>query len=199
MFTGVLGDVMATAAVMCLSALVEDPALVGLYGLAAVIQRVATVPMTAYLDVSFPKLARSSDDVLLLRRLRKRVRRNVFLLSLSAALATALAAPVAVPLVFGDAYTGSVPALWILLAGKVAWSTGAAQGRSLVAASRVQGNFWATVLAVAVSLSANIALIPIWGIEGAAVATALTQVVWSVVVSLICRRFETQRMRSVSP
>ena len=102
--------------------------------------------------------------------------RNTILLAAIGAGLLAIAAPVVVPLVFGSEFRGSVDALWLLLPGTVALTgskvlTGYifSQGRPLV-------NTGITVLALAVTLVADLTLIPAFGVNGAAAASSLTYV-----------------------
>jgi O-antigen/teichoic acid export membrane protein len=115
------------------------------------------------------------------------MRIHILCIALVAAGAAAVAGPILVPWVFGADYSGSVLSLEILLVGQVLWSLGAAQGRSLLAAGWVEGNFIASIVAASVNLGANFLLIPIWGAPGAALATAGTWGVWAVVVNLLSR------------
>jgi O-antigen/teichoic acid export membrane protein len=187
MLTQMLGFVLEAADLLCLSALLGDEVAVGLYGLAAVLQRFVRIPMLAYLDARFPALTRESATLEQARRVRGRMRIHILCIALVAAGAAAVAGPILVPWVFGADYSGSVLSLEILLVGQVLWSLGAAQGRSLLAAGWVEGNFIASIVAASVNLGANFLLIPIWGAPGAAMATAGTWGVWAVVVNLLSR------------
>jgi O-antigen/teichoic acid export membrane protein len=110
-------------------------------------------------------------------------------LALLGAGAMAAAAPVIVEPVFGAEFRGVVTPLWILLGGVVANALGSPDGRALLAQGRVEVNFAASALAAALNLGANFALIPSYGLEGAAWATAGTQLVWSLAVIWLARRW----------
>ncbi len=197
-FTQMLGFVMTTMDVLWVSALMEDAAPVGHYGLAATIQAMVRMPLLAYLDAIFPRMTRQADDPEALDQARHRVRRNLLLVSATTAGAAALVAPVAVPLVFGEAFRAAVMPLAILLIGQVIWSLGAAQGRVLLAAGWVQGNFWAGTTALVVNMVGNPLLIPRLGIEGAALATVGSQAVWAVATTVLCRRLIRHRVAQQS-
>lgn len=176
-----------------ISALLEDPAATGFYGLAVLLQRTVRLPLMAYLEATFPRLARQSDDVAATERSRLLIRRRLVSVSLVTIAAASGLAPFAVPLVFGAAYRASIPSLLILLAGQFAWSLGASAGRTMVATGHVKSNFVAGLLALVVNIVGNPILITRFGIEGAAVATVVSQLVWSLAVTMICRWTERKR------
>ncbi|MCZ7618468.1 MAG: oligosaccharide flippase family protein [Myxococcota bacterium] len=176
-----------------ISALLEDPAATGFYGLAVLLQRTVRLPLMAYLDATFPRLARQSGDLVATKRSRLLTRRRLVSVSLITIAAAGGIAPLAVPLVFGAAYRASIPSLLILLVGQFAWSLGAAAGRSMLATGDVRSNFFAGLLAMLVNIVGNPVLITRFGIEGAAIATVASQLTWSLAVTMICRRTERKR------
>ena len=185
--TNMLGLGQATADIFCVSALVGDAASVGIYSLASVLQQVVAIPMRAYLDARFPEMTRASADPGALRALWRRMRRHLAVVSLLGATAVALPAPFLLPRLFGAEFAASAAPLWLLLAGQVAWSWGAAAGRALFAAGRVEGNFYVAAVAAVGNIVLNLVLIPYLGILGAAVATATTQLGWALGVTIVCR------------
>ncbi len=200
-FTGVMGYVLTTADVFCISALTQDAKVTGIYGLAVVIQRVARIPAVAYADATFPSLVRnaaSPDSSQSFAAMRSRMRRNMFLLALGTSLILAAAAPFAVPFAFGDEYSASVTPLLLLLAGQVVWASGAIHGRSLLAQGFVRANFSAAALAAMINIGANLTLIPLYGIIGAAIATMISQFLWSIIVVWTCRITERRMAASAA-
>jgi O-antigen/teichoic acid export membrane protein len=195
-FTNFLGIILVTAEILMISALTEDAAAVGVYSLAAVFQQIVRVPMNAYLDTRFPEMTRISVDLERLRNLRRRMRLHVIGLSLAAAGGVGVAAPWLIPAVFGEAFEASVLPLEILLLSQIFWALGSAQGRSMYAAGWVEGNFWTSLFAAAVSIGLNLALIPSFGILGAAAANTATHALWAVVVTVMNRWHERSRSRS---
>jgi len=194
LFSQVLSMVLVTTNVFCISAVMDDASAVGHYSLAAVLQQIANAPMLAYLDATFPSMAREASDPTLLRSTRRRMRRHLVSIAAVTGGGLALVAPLAVPLVFGDAYRESVTPLAILLVGQVFWSLGAPAGRALLAAGWVEGNFWSSGAAGALNVGGSLLLIPHFGIAGAALSTACANAAWAVVVTLMARRLEVRRM-----
>ena len=125
------------------------------------------------------------------------MRRDMILLAGGTALILGVSAPLFVPLVFGEEYQASVLPLVVLLFGQVVWAAGAIHGRSLLAHGFVRANFSASAIAAAINIVANLTLIPLYGIIGAAVATAFSQLLWAAFVTWICRMAE--RRLSASP
>ena len=194
---GAVGYVLTSADVFCISAITKDAQLTGIYGLAVVVQRVARIPALAYADATFPSLVRSADSSATFTATRARMRRDMILLAGGAALILGVSAPLFVPLVFGEEYQASVLPLVVLLFGQVVWAAGAIHGRSLLAHGFVRANFSASAIAAAINIVANLTLIPLYGIIGAAVATAFSQLLWAAFVTWICRMAE--RRLSASP
>lgn len=191
LFTNALGMVLTTTDVLAMSALVGDPKAVGAYSLASLFQQVVAIPMRAYLDARFPEMTRVSHDIPALRALRRRMRLHLLGITIAPAAGVALVAPWLIPRVFGADFHASLAPLSILLLGQVLASTGQAQGRSMLAAGWVEGNFWASGIAAAYNVTANLLLVPRFGAVGAAAATASTHLLWSCAVSLMCRWHES--------
>jgi O-antigen/teichoic acid export membrane protein len=193
LLTNALGLGLVTADIFCVSALVQDSAQVGLYFLAVQLQQIVAIPMRAYLDARFPEMTRLSADPPALRRLWRRMRWQLVAVAALGSVALMLAAPLLLPIVFGAAFAASALPLSILLAGQIGWSAGAAAGRSLFAAGFVEANFWLSSFTAVTTIAANLALIPLLGIAGAAVATSATNLAWAALVTVVCRWYETYR------
>lgn len=194
LLTNALVLVLSTADVLSVSALVGDPKAVGIYSLASLFQQVVTIPMRAYLDARFAEMTRASSDPTGLRAMRRRMRVHLLLVTAAPALALAAIAPIALPWIFGPDFAASVRPLWILLIGQTLYSLGAAQGRAMLAAGWVEGNFWASAFAAVFSLTANLTLVPALGVIGAAIATASTYAFLAAAVSVMCRWHERGRI-----
>ena len=97
----------------------------------------------------------------------------------SAALAAGMLVPLAlvaywlVPLVFGAAYRGAVPLLWILTPGAVFLACGQVAGDLLRGRNRPIVVAWAQGLAAIFTVALLFALLPIVGVAGAAIASTV--------------------------
>jgi O-antigen/teichoic acid export membrane protein len=106
----------------------------------------------------------------------------------------AVVAPFALPKVFGSDFAASSLPLAILLLGQIAKSWGDAPGRSMFAAGWVQGNFWLSGIAAGLTIAGNLALIPIFGIAGAALGTASASAVWAALTTIVCNWYEGSKI-----
>lgn len=191
--TNALGLGLSSADIFLVSGLVKDPSKVGIYFLAVQIQQIVGIPMRAYLDARFPEMTRLSLDPPALRSLWRRMRWQLVTVATAGSAALALVAPFALPVAFGADFEASAVPLSILLLGQIARSWGDAPGRSMFAAGWVQGNFWLSGISAACTIAANFALIPLFGIAGAALGTASANVVWAVLTTLVCNWYEASK------
>lgn len=193
LLTNALGLGLVTADIFCVSALEKDSAQVGLYFLAVQLQHMIGIPVRAYLDARFPEMTRLSADPPALRRLWRRMRWQLVGLATLGSVALAAVAPFALPIVFGKDYAASALPLAILLLGQIARSFGDAAGRSMFAAGWVEGNFWLSGLSAALTIAGNLALIPHFGIVGAALGTASAYVIWAITTTIVGNWFDRSR------
>jgi O-antigen/teichoic acid export membrane protein len=150
------------------------PAELGRYAI-AVSLTLLPIPLASAIGyVAFPQLAaqrRASAATLRLQR--------VAVLS-SAGLTAALLLPLAlvaywmVPLVFGAAYRGAVPLLWILAPGAIFLACGGVVSDLLRGRNRPVVVAWSQGLAAVFTVALLVALLPIVGVSGAAIASTIS-------------------------
>ncbi len=85
----------------------------------------------------------------------------------------ALTAYWAIPLIFGPAYQGAVPLLWILTPGAVFLACGQVVGDLLRGRNHPSIVAWAQGLAAIFTVVLLIALLPVVGVAGAAIASTV--------------------------
>jgi len=150
------------------------PADLGRYAI-AVSLTLLPVPLVAAIgNVAFPQLAA--------RRVITEGTRRLQLLAVlgSASLATALLVPLAmvaywlVPLVFGAGYRGAVPLLWILTPGAIFLACGQVVGDLLRGRNHPAIVAWAQGLAAVFTVVILVALLPLVGVAGAAIASTVS-------------------------
>lgn len=107
-------------------------------------------------------------------RLQQQMFQLVSLVSLSIIAVTWVTADLLVSLVYGPAYSGAATVLRIHIVGLIAMGFGVASGAWIYAEGRARLSMWRTLVGVAVSVPANLLLIPYWGGLGAATATVLS-------------------------
>ncbi len=145
------------------------------YQVAGVVQQVTIIMSTLLLPLFSVMIAEGGED-----RLRRIVNRGIpyWLLSFSGFLGLLLAAADwVIRIFFGSAFAGAVPSLAVLMLATIALATFNSLAPLLTAA----GATWTITAVVGVSAGVNVgmnlALIPRFGIIGAAVATALAYAV----------------------
>jgi stage V sporulation protein B len=99
--------------------------------------------------------------------------RNTLLIAAGGAVALAAIAPVLIPAVFGQAFRDSVDALWLLLPGTVALAGSKVLTSYIFSQGRPLVNTGITVVSLVVTIGADLALIPVFGVNGAAAASSL--------------------------
>lgn len=99
--------------------------------------------------------------------------RNTILAAAAASLVLAVAAPIIIPAFFGDAYDGSVRALWWLLPGTVALTGSKVLTSYIFSQGKPLVNTLITLASLAVTFVALFVLVPAFGVSGAAAASSL--------------------------
>jgi O-antigen/teichoic acid export membrane protein len=174
-----------------------NPAATGAYAVALVITEKLSLLSQSVSTVVFTRLARLHAQSDVRNRLTPLVSRWVLLATLI------LVAPLAVcarPLLcglFGAEYAEASGALLWLLPGAVLASSGRVLANDIAARGRVDLNMYAAALLFAVNLTANLLLIPRFGINGAAMASTLGWVVHTVVILWLYVRLSGGRWWSV--
>jgi len=100
------------------------------------------------------------------------------------------------PLLFGTEFAGAVPVAWLLLAAVVVSTPGSIAGAGLSARGRPGQRSVALVIACVLNIAALVALVPVWGAMGAAVATVIGYVVSSLLNQVFLRRLSGVRLRT---
>jgi O-antigen/teichoic acid export membrane protein len=149
------------------------PADLGRYAI-AVSLTLLPIPLVAAIgNVAFPRLAA--------RRVATEATRRLQMIAVfsSAGLTACILVPLAlvaywlVPLVFGEAYRGAVPLLWILTPGAVFLGCGQVVGDLLRGRNHPNVVAWAQGLAAIFTVALLIALLPVVGVAGAAIASTV--------------------------
>jgi O-antigen/teichoic acid export membrane protein len=149
------------------------PADLGMYAIAVSLTQLPIPLVAAIGNVAFPRLASQRSVTEATRRLQR-----VAMLG-SAGITAALLLPIAgsaywlIPLVFGSAYRGAVPLLWILTPGTVFLACGQVVGDLLRGRNHPLVVAWAQGLAAIFTVVLLIALLPLVGVAGAAIASTV--------------------------
>lgn len=161
-----------------------SPEDVGVYRVATQAALLVIFALTAVNLVLAPHLARaySARDRAELQNLATWSARIVLVTALPVAVALIAFGRPILSLVFGDAYTAGAGALAILCIGQLTNAAAGSVGLILNMTGHEQDTVRGVALAAVINVVLNVALIPPFGIEGAAVATAVSLATWNVVL-----------------
>jgi O-antigen/teichoic acid export membrane protein len=157
----------------------------GRYAIAVSISLLPMPLVTAIGSVALPRLARQREVTAATRRLQR------LSVLTSAGVAAAVLAPLAaasywlVPLVFGAAYRGAVPLLWVLTPGSVFLACGQVTGDLLRGRRHPAVVAWAEGIAAIFTVALLFALLPLVGVYGAAIASTVS---YGVALAVMLRR-----------
>jgi O-antigen/teichoic acid export membrane protein len=186
---GFLSDLNTRIDVLCLSLFVDDRAL-GIYSLAAVLAEAAHQVPIVVRSLSSPRvvLLLASDDQAGLRALLATLRRTLQPAMLVAGGLAVLLYPFAAGLLGGDGLEEGRLAFALLMAGVWLASAYTPFSLLLVQGGDATGNSLLLSAAVVINVVGNLLLIPILGINGAALATASTTVMTIVLLRLLAAK-----------
>lgn len=153
-----------------------DDSRVGLYRVAVQIADGMGLLLVAVTTAIAPHLARlhHTRDFQALQRVLVTAHRGAVGLLLPLALVLILGRALLLPLLFGEAFLAAQNALAVLLVGKVLYASVGFSGAALSMFGRAWVATLATTTAAFMNAGLNLALIPRFGIEGAAFATAVS-------------------------
>jgi O-antigen/teichoic acid export membrane protein len=164
------------------------PAALGRYSVAVSITMIPVPLVSAIGNVAFPRLAAQRTTTAHSQRMQRAA------VVTSALVASAIMLPIAVssywviPLVFGPAYRGAVPLLWLLTPGAVFLACGQVVGDLLRGRNRPGLVAAAQGLAAVFTVILLIALLPVVGVAAAAIATSVAYgVALAVLISYLWR------------
>jgi O-antigen/teichoic acid export membrane protein len=161
------------------------PADLGRYAIAVSLTSLPIPLVAAIGNVAFPRLASQRAMTSQTDRLQRAA------VLVSAAIAAVLLAALAagahwlVPLVFGSAYRAAVPLLWILTPGAVFLACGQVVGDLLRGRGRPSIVAWSQGLAAIFTVLLLLALLPLVGVYGAAIASTVS---YGVALAAMLRR-----------
>ncbi|HEY4135437.1 MAG TPA: oligosaccharide flippase family protein [Alphaproteobacteria bacterium] len=146
----------------------------GLFVIAMTLSRLPLVLATTLATVSFPKIAGAADEAGKAHIFGRYARATV-LVTVPTAAMLAVLMPWLLPLFFGPAFAAATPVAWVLLISAVPISLKAMMGAGLKACDRGWLVGQAETATLALSAASLVALVPAYGLMGAAVASIISQ------------------------
>ncbi|MCF7798247.1 MAG: flippase [Lentisphaeria bacterium] len=144
--------------------------------------------------ILYPKLASLHENEEKRRLLTLFITKVSFVLTFIGALLVALVASPAIRILYGMDFMGAVSALFLLLPGIIAGSVARILSNDISARGRPELNMYVGLASVIVNILANLILIPLFGINGAAVATSISYGLNAILKLIIYRRFSGARI-----
>jgi O-antigen/teichoic acid export membrane protein len=144
---------------------------VGVYAIGVSMTEAVWLLANSVALVLLPMLTGAPDDEV--RRVTPIAVRNTLLVAGVGSLALAVVAPIVIPAFFGHAYDDSVQALWWLLPGTVALTGSKVVTSYIFSRGKPFVNTMITTASLGVTLAALFALVPAYGVNGAAAASSL--------------------------
>lgn len=129
---------------------------------------------------------KSGNERAYIRRLEQ-LYSGIIWLCVLVSIVVALIAPFAVRLLFGEAYAGASNALRIIIWSETFSMIGCARGIWILCENKNKYVKYYLMIGAVVNVALNSAAIPLWGINGAAWATLITQIMTSVIAPLFFR------------
>lgn len=168
---------------------IEDPETAGVYSAAARVSVLTIFGLTAINAIAAPRIARLflANDTPALAKLLRQVASGG---TLSAVLIGGVVIILAENILglFGDSFQAGERALVILIGAHIFNAACGGSGILLSMTGHERSAAWILVCAVLVNLGLNAVLIPHWGIDGAAWATAFSIVLWNTLMVIVARR-----------
>jgi O-antigen/teichoic acid export membrane protein len=144
---------------------------VGIYAVGVSMTEAVWLIANAVAIVLLPRLTAADDDDV--RWMAPVAARNTILVAGCSAIALAVTAPLLLPAFFGGAYDDAVPVLWLLLPGTVALTGSKVLTSYIFSRGRPLVNTGITLVSLAVTVVALLALVPAFGVKGAAAASSM--------------------------
>lgn len=144
----------------------------GLFVIAVAIAELVLVFNNAVRDVYFAEESRDPD----IQRVAAAARSST-LITIALAIGVGFASIWGIPLLFGPEFEPSILPTWLLLAAIVLGNPGSLAGAGLSALGRPHLRSWSLLVALAANLLSLFMLVPVLGAVGAALATAVGNVI----------------------
>ncbi|MGH9919525.1 MAG: lipopolysaccharide biosynthesis protein, partial [Nitrososphaerales archaeon] len=150
------------------------PADLGRYAIAVTLTMLPFPVVSAIGFVAFPRLASRTELSATTHRLQRLAILGSIGLTVAILAPLAIAAPWLVPLVFGTAYRGAVPLIWVLTPGAVFTICAQVVGDLLLGRGHPAVGAWAQGLAAVFTLIILFSLLPFLGVYAAAIASTIS-------------------------
>jgi O-antigen/teichoic acid export membrane protein len=150
-----------------------NPAATGIYVVAVQIAERLWMLSGSISIVLLPRLSELSENENKRKQLTPLIARWVMLISLIGAIMMALFASPIIHILYGEEYVNAVSAILWLLPGIFIGSMTKILANDIASRGKPEFNLYSSLVVVSLNITANITLIPKWGIKGAAISTSI--------------------------
>jgi O-antigen/teichoic acid export membrane protein len=165
-----------------------SPVATGLYIVAVQIAEKIWIPSQAASTVLLPRLSAMADTPEERLALTKKGFWVVAVITALASLVALVTLYYLIDIIFGYQYREALPALIFLMPGIVFWAGSRVQANCIAAAGKPEWNMYTSVAVLLINLLANVVLIPVMGISGAAVATTVAYTFDALIKSALVKK-----------
>ena len=157
---------------------------IGIYRVASQMAAVVVFALLAVNMTQGPHIAHlfSKGDMQMLQRMVTRSAQAVMMFALPVVLVIVIFGEFIIRTVFGPEYESAYIPLVILCVGQLVNASIGSVGNLLNMTGHERDTTKSILVAAIVNVALNLALVPVWGIIGAAVATACTLIVWNTIM-----------------
>lgn len=183
---GSLAGILLSRIAQILVVPLSDATELGLFVIAVAIAELVLVFNNAVRDVYFAEESRDPD----MRRVAAAARSST-LITVGLALVVGVASIWGIPILFGEEFEPAILPTWLLLAAIVLGNPGSLAGAGLSALGRPHLRSWSLLVALVANLTTLFLLVPPLGAVGAAIATAVGNVIAAGLNLIWMRRVST--------
>jgi len=161
---------------------------VGLYSISVSIAEKLWMLSQSVSVVLLPRVSELKDDEDIRRKITPLISRWVLLVTILISVVLAVISPWVIKIFFGEEFNESAVALQIILPGIVVGSMSRVIANDIAARGKPEINMYVSLFTVAVNIVCNIILIPVMGINGAALTTTISYSLGGIVKLIIYSR-----------
>lgn len=174
-----------------------NPVVTGIYVVAVQIAESLWMLSSSVSTVLLPRLSELSKDENKRKYLTPLIARLVLLISAFVAILMAILIFPVINIFYGREYIDAAYVLLLLLPGIVIGSMTKIIANDIAARGKPQLNLYTSLLGSVTNIILNIALIPKWGIEGAAISTSLSYTLNAIIIFRIYSRLSKNSFRHI--
>ena len=192
-FTGLIAFIFSWIDLFAIGYFIEDVAQVGIYSAAVPLAALMAIAPSLFIQLFFPLITKefAKKDNKVIKEMSKQVGKWIFIINLPFLILILLFPGAIINLFFKPEYLAAINSLRFLSLGMFFYSIFIISENLLSMAGKTKIVLLNVIMASIINLILNFLLVPKYGIEGAAFATMITYISWSL-FSLIQAQYHTK-------